>query len=376
MKDHAGERAGIGIQVPHGWLDVDPDGTVGFGDAPLRQLVTLADWDDADGTRPTMSVALAEPTEAHVAARVLAQAEESLRDLHVVSIDPWAVPGSSRTGRRLTLVHLDGAATVTTLVWVVATTAGDVIVSAHVESMHLHLHEHSFAQALAGLVLPEVPLAATVPLQRGDADGVAGASATADLIGEAPPAAWDPAGAEPPTVVADPESRILVEASVAGTTLTFDATLARDHATITATQPPRTLDDSGPGSSHEAGATTFQVPVTRLALAIARWLGLRPAVTAASEAAQIPLNRLMTRLIDPSVTPPDGADMQAWQQPWFLWTLRSSATEAGLVMVDTGTSGQCAVMETEDEHTTRFAPLSSYNVWLTLNWLVAESVAQ
>jgi hypothetical protein len=43
-------------------------------------------------------------------------------------------------------------------------------------------------------------------------------------------------------------------------------------------------------------------------------------------------------------------------------------------MVDTGTSGQCAVMETDDEHTTRFAPLSSYNVWLTLNWLVAESL--
>jgi hypothetical protein len=43
-------------------------------------------------------------------------------------------------------------------------------------------------------------------------------------------------------------------------------------------------------------------------------------------------------------------------------------------MVDAATSGQCAVMETDDERTTRFAPLSTYNVWLTLNWLVSESL--
>ena len=71
---------------------------------------------------------------------------------------------------------------------------------------------------------------------------------------------------------------------------------------------------------------------------------------------------------------PEGVDRTTWQQPWFLWTLRSSATDSGLVMVDAGTSGQCAVMETDDEQTTRFAPLSSYNVWLTLNWLISESL--
>jgi hypothetical protein len=83
---------------------------------------------------------------------------------------------------------------------------------------------------------------------------------------------------------------------------------------------------------------------------------------------------VMKRLVDPTTPAPDGVDATTWRQPWFLWTLRSSATDSGLVMVDTGTSGQCAVMETDDEHTTRFAPLSSYNVWLTLNWLVAESL--
>jgi hypothetical protein len=114
--------------------------------------------------------------------------------------------------------------------------------------------------------------------------------------------------------------------------------------------------------------------VTRLALAVAQWLGLGPARTAASGPVTLPMSLVMNRLVDPSVPPPDGIDATTWRQPWFLWTLRSSATESGLVMVDTGTSGQCAVMETDDEHTTRFAPLSSYNVWLTLNWLVSESL--
>ena len=376
MGRHAGERAGVRIDVPDGWFEVDPDGAVGFGDGPLAQLITFADWDDAVGTRPTMSVTLSAPTHVHVTTRVLTQAEESLRDLHVVSIDPWVVPGTSGTGRRLTFVHVDGPATVTTLTWVVATTAGEVVVSAHVESLHLHRFERAFAQALAGLRLPGPPMDSIRSAGRLDRAAAAATPATAELIAESPLAAWEPAGGVRPLVVADPEARIIVEASLGDTTLTFDATLAGHRAMVTATSPPRALDGRGTAPEHPTAVTTFQVPVTRLGLAIARWLGLRPALTAAAAPVRVPLSRVMKRLVDPSVAAPDGADPRAWQQPWFLWTLRSSATDAGLVMVDTGTSGQCAVMETEDEHTTRFAPLSSYNVWLTLNWLVAESLAQ
>jgi hypothetical protein len=89
----------------------------------------------------------------------------------------------------------------------------------------------------------------------------------------------------------------------------------------------------------------------------------------------VPISLVMSRLVDPTVPAPIGVDTTTWQQPWFLWTLRSSATDSGLVMIDADTSGQCAVMETDDAQVTRFAPLSSYDVWLTLNWLVRQSLA-
>jgi hypothetical protein len=44
--------------------------------------------------------------------------------------------------------------------------------------------------------------------------------------------------------------------------------------------------------------------------------------------------------------------------------------------VDAAACGQVAVMEAGDEETTRFSPLSTYNVWLTLAWLVNESLVR
>ena len=165
---------------------------------------------------------------------------------------------------------------------------------------------------------------------------------------------------------------------MAATSLKLDATVVRDRATVTATSSPRTapLDPTTADRRDPVAprTTTFHVPAARLAHTIAHWLGLGPARTPSSEPVTLPIGLVMNRLVDPSVPPPTGADPTAWEQPWFLWTLRSSATDSGLVMVDTGDAGQCAVMETADEKTTRFAPLSSYNVWLTLNWLVSESL--
>ena len=56
--------------------------------------------------------------------------------------------------------------------------------------------------------------------------------------------------------------------------------------------------------------------------------------------------------------------------------MRSSATDSGLVVVDAAARGQVAVMEGPDEERTRFSPLSSYNVWLTLTWLVNQSLVR
>lgn len=347
---------GARVALPDGWVSVDPGPDA---EVATSQVITVADWEAVQGLRPTMTVTTRPTATDPIAARVLAEAQANLREVLVVSIDPWRVRGSTALGRRLVFAHTDGDATVSTLVWAVTTAAGDVVVSAHADSIGLHRYDAAFAEAVAGIELPGAPATAEP-------------STTAELAGRAQGVPWEDVAPSPEgrraAIVADPDARILIEASVGGTGLRFDATLAGDEATIAATTSPREAADPG------ALPTTFRLPVTRLALAVAQWLGIRPARTAAGEPVTVPISLVMNRLVDPSVPAPVGVDPTTWQQPWFLWTLRSSATDAGLVMVDTGSSGQCAVMETDDERTTRFAPLSSYNVWLTLNWLISESL--
>ncbi|HET6166340.1 MAG TPA: hypothetical protein VFE07_05890 [Marmoricola sp.] len=349
---------GARIAVPDGWVEVDPG-----PDVATTQVVTLADWDATPGLRPTMTV-VATPSGPHgVASRVLAEAQANLSEVLVVSIDPWRLPDSAALGRRLVFAHTDGDLTLSTLAWAIGTAGGDVVVTAHAESTELHRYDAAFAQAVAGISLPGAAATPTHP------------DASADLARQVRSGPWDEVAPTPraprTAIVADPDARILVEASVGGATHRFDATLVGGQATVSATCSPRASSQAAdvPGSP----PATYRVPVSRLALAVAQWLGLGPARTPSGAAATIPISVVMRRLLDPTVPAPDGVDRAAWSEPWFLWTLRSSATDSGLVMVDTGTSGQCAVMETDDERTTRFAPLSSYNVWLTLNWLISES---
>ncbi len=353
------------IAVPSGWV---PVGLAGDPLEATTQAITVESWNPSWGLRPTMTVTTSPARHDHVALRVLEEARANLPEVLVVSIDPWHVPGPGAPGRRLVFAHAAGDVTVTTLVWAVSTAEGDVVVSARCESLGLHLHDRAFAEAVAGIELPA----------ESAAESAAGSSpTTGDLARRTPPAPWTdvvpPSAGGRASIVADPDARILVEASTAGTELSFDATLTRDEATVAATASPRSPTSGVPGS--ETGLTTFRIPVSHLALSVARWIGLSPARSGPASPATLPISIVMRRLVDPSITPPPGVDATAWRQPWFLWTLRSSATDAGLVMVDAGTSGQCAVMETEDERSTRFAPLSSYNVWLTLNWLISESVA-
>lgn len=369
---HLGEdRADPRLGVPGGWIEVDPDGAVPFAGGDMVQLITVEAWEEADGVRPTMSLSLAESTATHIATRVLEDASEWLVDLHVISIDPWTFPGG-QSGRRLVMAHADGDGVVTTIAWVAGTAAGNLVVTAHVESMHLHRHGRTFLEALAGIELPDHENAHGPDPRAGRQDP----PTPAQLLDLVPPAPWHPIGSGAPAIVANPAARIVVEASVATTSLSFDATVVRDQVTVTASASPRSV--SADAERREPAArpftTTFRIPAARLAHTIARWLGLRPALIASADPVTIPISLVMNRLVDPSVPPPEGADVTTWEQPWFLWTLRSSATDSGLVMVDTGDTGQCAVMETADEHTTRFAPLSSYNVWLTLNWLISESL--
>lgn len=362
MGQTGGNRAGVRVALPEGWIELRPAETDAHVGGDVVQLATVARW-AGRVVRPTLSVTVTPTTAEPIASRVLADAQARVAGVHVLAIDPWRIPGVPATGRRLVFAHLVGDVTVTTLVWAVTTTLGDVLVTARSEGTELHLHDRAFAEAIAGIRLPDA-----VPLGRSD---------SAELFGRALGPAWSPADVgSGTTIMADPHARLLVEASVGRTSLRFDATLARDFATVWATASPRaitTAEDRADGG--RAGATTFRVPPTRLALTIAEWLGLGPALTD-MQPVTLPLSLVMSRLLDARVPTPDGMDAATWAQPWFLWTLRSSATDSGLVIVDTAGCGPVAVMEGVDEQATRFSPLSSYNVWLTLNWLVNESLVR
>jgi hypothetical protein len=276
MRHNGGDRADARVALPPGWVEVDPADATGSVGGRMVQLATVARWDGAAGLRPTLSVTVTPPTTRHIAVRVLDEAESNLDDVHVVAIDPWAVPGTTATGRRLVLAHLEGDSTVTSLVWVTTTAIGEVVVSAHVESTDLHVHDPAFAAAVDGIRLPPGHLNEESP----HAD---------DLVRRARVAPWTdlvpPTDAARAPIMADPDARILVEASVAGANLRFDATLVRDEAAISATISPRRLAHR-PAAAGDAPAqagvetTTFRVPATRVALAVARWLGLGPAWTA------------------------------------------------------------------------------------------------
>ena len=362
MGQTGGDRAGVRVAVPTGWIELRPAQAEGHVGGDVVQLATVARW-GGRVVRPTLSVTVT-PTRAEpIASRVLADARARVPGVQVLAIDPWKVAGAAASGRRLAFAHLVGDVTVTTLVWAVTTTVGDVLVTARSEGTELHVHDRAFGEAIAGIRIPEA-----MPL---------GGAESTELFGRAMAPAWSAAGVSSgTTIMADPHARIVVEASVGRTSLNFDATLARDFATVSATASPRaitTADDRADGG--RAGATTFRVPPTRLALTIAEWLGLGPAITD-MQPVTLPLSLVMSRLLDPRIPVPDGMDAATWAQPWFIWTLRSSATDSGLVIVDTGGRGQVAVMEGADEQSTRFSPLSSYNVWLTLNWLVNESLVR
>ena len=371
MSHSGGDRAGVRVALPEGWVELQPAATEAQVGGEVVQLATLARW-AGRVVRPTMSVTVTPTTAEPIAARVLADAQARVPGVHVMAIDPWRVDGVAATGRRLAFTHLVGDVSVTTLVWALTTASGDVMVTARSEDSELHLHDPAFAEAVAGIRLPDAT--SSGGHEGGD---LTGPDEQADLVERVVVPGWSPAGTGAGTsIVADPHARILVEASVGRTSLRFDATLARDVATVSATASPRALAAPGePPDATTAATSTFRVPSTRLASTIAQWIGLGPA-RPTMQALTLPLSLVMSRLLDPRLPVPDGMDAVTWAQPWFLWTVRSSATDSGLVVVDTAGTGQVAVMEGPDEQTTRFSPLSSYNVWLTLAWLVNQSLVR
>lgn len=347
--------AGPLLAVPDGWETTLVDATthVAHPVDPAQSAALYAD------VRPAAGDDLAE--------RVLRDARHRLPRVQVVSLDPWPVAGTRVVGHRIALAHVEGGRTVCTLHWVATAGGQELQVTARCDSRDLPRHDPAFRYAVLGLRPPPAFVAATPTTGEHAEEAV--------LTGLAESEPWDrvcgPLEARRPQLVGDPGCRVLVEASVGTRSTRFDATVAGDLAHVRATPSPR--------SQHvrpEAGGdATFRIPTSQLALAIVQWLGLAPSGRTEARPVDLPLADVMARLLDPGADRPADVDDVLWHGPWLLWSLRSSATDAGLVVVDAGAGGQCALRETPDPDVTTLAPMPTYNVWLGLTWLVNESLA-
>jgi hypothetical protein len=182
--------------------------------------------------------------------------------------------------------------------------------------------------------------------------------------------------------LAQPQGMVHVDAAVGRIPFSFQASLHGDHAVVVATASPQPWSGSDPDAEQVlalADALTIDdVPVGYLPVAVARWVGLGPAWSLATEPELLPEALVAARLEDPEVPAPAEADpllREVWRQPWYLWTLRTTASQHGLVVVHAGDRGCYAMASAPEPGVVAFRAISSYDVWLRLHELVGEAGA-
>jgi hypothetical protein len=180
--------------------------------------------------------------------------------------------------------------------------------------------------------------------------------------------------------LAQPEGQVHVEAAVGRIPLSFQAFLRGDHAVVVATASPQPWSGSDPDAEQVVvladTLTVDDVPLGYLPGALARWVGLGPAWSLATEPELLPESLVTARLEDPDVAAPVDADpllREVWRQPWSLWALRTTASQHGLVVVQAGDRGCFAMASTAEPGVVAFRAMASYDVWLRLLQLVAEA---
>lgn len=142
-----------------------------------------------------------------------------------------------------------------------------------------------------------------------------------------------------------PEARMRVESGRGRAPLTLDVYLQGGAALTVATASPAALPDVPHGESIlevSASVGLDLVDSSAVPAVIASWVGLAPAWSLATTPEVLPEATVLARVDDPRTPPPPGADAHlrhVWDQPWFLWTLRASGAEAGLVVVHAGAAG-------------------------------------
>jgi hypothetical protein len=166
-----------------------------------------------------------------------------------------------------------------------------------------------------------------------------------------------------------------VEATCGMAPFTLDAYSAGDRTVVLATVSP--VGWAGqPAAGTDIAAMAQRVwvetmPTATLPLELARWLGLRPAWSLATSPETLPMATLTAKVDDPSTPVPDRADVRlrrAWEQPWFLWSVRvtggdGAAEPSGAAGVNAGEAGFFSLTRTEHEESALLQAWPSEAVW-------------
>lgn len=177
------------------------------------------------------------------------------------------------------------------------------------------------------------------------------------------------AGARLRHIAGEPEHTVRVEASAGLAPFTFDAYSRGDATLVVLTASP--ANRSGARGSGEAAAAVadelwlLDLPTSWLPVELATWLGVGPAWSTATEPEQLALATIAARADDPETPAPAGADVRlqhAWAQPWFLWSLQTSAGR-GVAAVGAASSGHFELVRIGEGDDVLFRAWPSETVW-------------
>jgi hypothetical protein len=164
-----------------------------------------------------------------------------------------------------------------------------------------------------------------------------------------------PTGARLRQIAGEPQHTVRVEASAGLAPFTFDAYSRGDATLVVLTASP--AGRSGARGSGEAAAAVadqlwlLDLPTGWLPVELAGWLGVGPAWSTTTEPEQVPLSTIAARVDDPETPAPAGSDVRlrhVWAQPWFMWSLQTSAQQ-GVAAVGAGSSGHFELVRIGDD---------------------------
>ena len=173
-------------------------------------------------------------------------------------------------------------------------------------------------------------------------------------------------------LLTQPEARMHVESGRGRAPLTLDVYLRGGLALTVATTSPASLDQTPHGDTILEVAGTVGLDVvdsSGVPALIASWVGLAPGWSLATTPDSILEETVLARVDEPATPPPPGADAHlrhVWSQPWFLWTLRASGSETGLVVVRAGSAGQYLLTTATEPGHVGFSAVPSAQLWAHL----------